>query len=65
MFLASKKGIKTYKLQVIVVHIRYVHYGTMGCGVFKRGYKIRKIFAQESTYSKEIIEFKNWVNGEL
>jgi hypothetical protein len=23
-----------------------------------RGYKIRKIFAKESTYSKEIIEFR-------
>ena len=29
------------------------------------GYKIRKIFAQESTYSKEIIEFEFWINGEL
>ena len=28
-----------------------------------RGYKIRKIFAKESTYQKEIIEF--WINGEL
>ena len=23
----------------------HVHYGNTGCGVFKRGYKIRKIFA--------------------
>ena len=30
-----------------------VYYGNTGCGV----YKIRKISAQESTYSKEIIEF--------
>ena len=32
----------------------------MGIGVVKfssGGYKIRKIFAQESTYPKEIIEF--------
>jgi hypothetical protein len=28
-----------------------------------RGYKIRKNFASESTYSKIIIEF--WVNGEV
>ena len=27
------------------------------------GYKIRKSFAKESTYPKEIIEF--WINGEL
>jgi hypothetical protein len=27
------------------------------------GYKVRNIFAYESTYSKEIIEF--WFNGEL
>ena len=33
------------------------HYGNMSCGVFKRGYKIRKVFALESTYLKEIIEF--------
>ena len=32
-------------------------YGNTGCRVFKRGYKIRKIFAQESTYPKEIFEF--------
>jgi hypothetical protein len=29
------------------------------------GYKIRKIFAKESTYSKDFIEFENWVNGEV
>ena len=27
------------------------------------GYKVRKFFAKESTYQKEIIEF--WINGEL
>ena len=27
------------------------------------GYKIRKIFAQESIYLKKMIEF--WINGEL
>ena len=27
------------------------------------GYKIRKVFAKESTSSKEIIEFKNWISG--
>ena len=32
------------------------HYGNKGCGVFKRGYKFRKIFAEESTYPEEIIE---------
>ena len=34
-------------------------YGNRGCGVFKGGYKIRKILAEETIYSKEIIEF--WV----
>ena len=29
------------------------------------GYKIRNIFAEESTYSKEIIEIENWINGEV
>ena len=29
-----------------------------------KGYKIRKIFAKKSTYPKEIIENKNWTNGE-
>ena len=33
-------------------------YGNTGCRVFNRGYKIRKIFALESTYvPKEIFEF--------
>ena len=32
-------------------------YGNMGCGVSNRGYKIRKVFAKESTYLKEIIQF--------
>ena len=32
-------------------------YDNTGCGVFKWGVQIRKIFAYESTYSKEIIEF--------
>ena len=35
----------------------YMEYGSTGFGVFKWGYKIRKVFTQESTYSKEIIEF--------
>ena len=29
------------------------------------GYKIRKIFTYESTYSEEILNFENWVNGEV
>ena len=29
------------------------------------GHKIRKIFEQESTFPKEIIEFEFWINGEL
>ena len=29
------------------------------------GYKIRKIFAKESTYPKEILNFEFWINGEL
>ena len=37
--------------------------GNTGCEVFKRGYNIKNIFAKESTYPKEIIEF--WINGEL
>ena len=33
-------------------------YGISGYGVFQdQGYKIRKVFAQKSTYPKEIIEF--------
>ena len=38
-------------------HSKAEEYGNTGCGVFKWGYKIRKIFAYKSTYSKEIIEF--------
>ena len=37
----------------------------MGCGVLKPGYKIRNIFARESLYPKEIIEFLMWINVEL
>ena len=29
------------------------------------GYKIGQIFALESTYHKEIIDFEFWINGEL
>ena len=29
------------------------------------GYKVRKIFAKESTYPKEISNFEFWINGEL
>ena len=32
-------------------------YGNTDCQIFKWEYKIRKIFAKESTYPKEIIEF--------
>ena len=32
--------------------ITYLSFGNTGCGVFKRGYKIRKTLAYESTYSK-------------
>ena len=39
---------------MILIHI---HYGISGCGIFREGYKISKVFAKESTYSKEIIEF--------
>ena len=28
-----------------------------------RGYKIIKIFAYESTYSKKLLNFENWSNG--
>ena len=29
------------------------------------GYKIKKIFGPESTFSKESLNFENWVNGEV
>ena len=32
-----------------------IHYGNMGCQIFKGGIKIRSIFDQKLTYSKEII----------
>ena len=41
------------------------HYGNIGCLVFKKGYKVKKIFAQKSTYPKEIIRFELWCSGEL
>ena len=30
-----------------------------------RGYKIIKIFAYESTYSKKLLNFENWSNREV
>ena len=35
----------------------YSEYGNTGCGVFKKGYKIRKIFGKKSISLKEIIVF--------
>ena len=29
------------------------------------GYKIRKIFAYELTYQRKLLNFENWVNGEV
>ena len=29
------------------------------------GYKIRKIFAKESTYPMKLLNFEFWINGEL
>ena len=43
-------------MSVVPSH-KYVSYGNTGCRVFKKGYKIRKIFAEESINPKEIIEF--------
>ena len=40
----------------VEIHSRFefqaTHYGNTGCGVFKQGYKLRKVFAEESTYPK-------------
>ena len=36
---------------------KLAEYGNKGCKICKWGYKIGKIFAKKSTYSKEIIEF--------
>ena len=38
------------------------YYGNTGCGVVNWGYKIKKIFAEKSTY---LFNFENWVNGEV
>ena len=30
-----------------------------------QGHKIRKIFALKSTYSRKLLNFENWVSGEV
>ena len=41
------------------------HDGNMDCGVFKRGYKIRKISPQNQHIQRKLLNFENWCRGEL
>ena len=47
------KRLKAEGVNIIIA----LGYCNTGCVVLKRGYKIRKTFASESTYSMEMIEF--------
>ena len=51
-------------VSIYMYTMQYVSYGNTGCQVFEwgRGYKIRKIFAYESKYSKDIIELFDNIN---
>ena len=42
-----------------------MHYGNTGCRVFKWEYKIRKIFAKNQHTQRKLLNFENWVNGEV
>ena len=46
-----------YEASTTTTETMHLRYGNSGCGVFKRGYKIRKCFVEDTTYLKEIIEF--------
>ena len=40
-------------------------YGSMGCGVFKRGYKIERFLHNNPHTERKLLNFENWVNGEV
>ena len=39
------------------VETRDPRYGNTGCGVFKRGYKIRKVFAKNQHTQRKLLNF--------
>ena len=41
-----------------------VHYGNTSCGVFKGGYKIRKILTKNQHTQRKLLNFEFWSNGE-
>ena len=40
-------------------------YGNTGYRVFKRGYKLERIFHKNHHPQKKLMNFENWCNGEL
>ena len=61
---------KALKLKIVLSLVRIaktsgpcvgVGYDNMGCGVFKRGYKIRKILPKNQHTQREFLNFENWL----
>ena len=45
---------------------QFAHYGSTGCQVFKRGgAKLERFLPKNQHTQKKLLNFKNWVNGEL
>ena len=59
----SHQGWKTSQLQNSLYF--YIHYGSTGCGVFKRGIQNEKDFCIKINIPKrKLLTFENWTNGE-
>ena len=42
------------------------HYGSTGCGVFKRGgIKLERFLPKNQHTQRKLLNFENWVNGEV
>ena len=49
-----KQEVSTFIATILVTSVcMYLNYSSLGCQVLMKGYKIKKIFGQKSTYIKE------------
>ena len=56
----------TITQKIAVAKIAAVHYGSTGCGVFKRGVTKSKIFLPTNQHTqRKLLNFENWVSGEV
>ena len=54
------------KFKIRIKMHTYLHYGNMGCGVFKRGgTKLERFLPKNHHTQRKLLNFENWVNGEV